>query len=95
MLLKDKVVVIYGAGGAIGGAVARAFGDEGAELFLTGRTFAPVEVVAKDILAGDGSAEAAEVDTLDEQLGELAVLEDRDAGLVRVGVDDDLLFHVA
>ena len=30
MLLKDKVAVIYGAGGAIGGAVARAFAREGA-----------------------------------------------------------------
>jgi len=25
MMLQDKVAVIYGAGGAIGGAVARAF----------------------------------------------------------------------
>jgi NADP-dependent 3-hydroxy acid dehydrogenase YdfG len=46
MLLKDKVAVIYGAGGAIGGAVARAFASEGANLFLTGRQLAPVEAVA-------------------------------------------------
>ncbi len=44
MMLKDKVAVIYGAGGAIGGAVARAFASEGANLFLTGRRLAPVEV---------------------------------------------------
>jgi shikimate 5-dehydrogenase len=31
MMLKDKVAVIYGAGGAVGGAVARAFAAEGAE----------------------------------------------------------------
>jgi NAD(P)-dependent dehydrogenase (short-subunit alcohol dehydrogenase family) len=67
MLLKDKVAVIYGAGGAIGGAVARAFAREGARLFLTGRQRAPVEAVAKDIVAAGGSAEAAEVDALDEQ----------------------------
>src|SRR5688500_11706782 len=67
MLLKDKVAVIYGAGGGIGGAVARAFASEGARVFLTGRKLAPVEVVAKDIVAADGSAEAAEVDALDEQ----------------------------
>ena len=66
-MLKDKVAVIYGAGGAIGGAVARAFAQEGAELFLTGRLRAPVEAVAKDIVAAGGSAEAAEVDALDEQ----------------------------
>ena len=67
MLLQDKVGVIYGAGGAIGGAVARAFAAEGATLFLTGRLLAPVEAAAKDIVAAGGSAEAAAVDALDEQ----------------------------
>ena len=67
MMLDDKVAVIYGAGGAIGGAVALAFAREGAKLFLTGRHLAPVEAVVREIVAGDGSAEAAEVDVLDEQ----------------------------
>jgi NAD(P)-dependent dehydrogenase (short-subunit alcohol dehydrogenase family) len=67
MMLKNKVAVIYGAGGAIGGAVARAFASEGAKLFLTGRLRAPVEAVAKDVVSAGGSAEAAEVDALDEQ----------------------------
>ncbi|WP_217506921.1 SDR family NAD(P)-dependent oxidoreductase [Streptomyces lunaelactis] len=59
--------MVYGAGGAIGGAVARAFAREGAKLFLTGRHLARVEAVAKDIVSTGGSAEAAEVDALDEQ----------------------------
>ncbi len=67
MIVQDKVAVIYGAGGAIGGAVARAFAREGARLFLTGRHLAPVEAVARDIVSAGGSAEAAEVDALDEQ----------------------------
>ena len=67
MLLKNKVAVIYGAGGAIGGAIARAFGSDGAKLFLTGRLRAPVAAVAKDIVSAGGAAEAAEVDALDEQ----------------------------
>ena len=66
-MLKDKVAVIYGAGGAIGAAVARAFAGEGAKLFLTGRGRAPVEAVASDIVSAGGSAVAAEVDALDEQ----------------------------
>jgi NAD(P)-dependent dehydrogenase (short-subunit alcohol dehydrogenase family) len=66
-MLKDKVVVIYGAGGAVGGAVARAFASEGAKLFLTGHKRAPVEVVAKDIVSAGRSAEAAAVDALDEE----------------------------
>src|SRR5215813_13996557 len=67
MMLQNKVAVIYGAGGSIGGAVARAFAREGARLFLTGRHRAPVEIVAEDVNAAGGSAEAAEVDALDEQ----------------------------
>jgi NAD(P)-dependent dehydrogenase (short-subunit alcohol dehydrogenase family) len=67
MMLNDKVAVIYGAGGAIGAAVAHAFGSEGAKLFLTGHKLAPVEAVAKDIVSADGSADAAAVDALDEQ----------------------------
>ena len=67
MLLENKNTVIYGAGGAIGGAVARAFAAEGANLFLTGRQRAPVEAVAQDIVSVGGSAEVAEVDALDEQ----------------------------
>ncbi|HEX5906667.1 MAG TPA: SDR family oxidoreductase [Propionibacteriaceae bacterium] len=67
MMLRDKVAVIYGAGGAIGSAVARAFASEGANLFLTGRYLAPVEVLAKGIVSAGGSAEAAELDALDEQ----------------------------
>lgn len=64
MMLQDKVAVIYGAGGGIGGGVARAFAAEGARVFLTGRRLVPVELLAKEI---GGSAEAAEVDALDER----------------------------
>ena len=67
MMLKDKVAVIYGAGGAVGGAVARAFAREGATLYLTGRLLAPVQALANDIVSAGGSAEAAEVDAVDEQ----------------------------
>jgi len=66
-MLNNKVAVIYGAGGAIGGTVARAFAREGAKVFLTGRKLAPVKAVAKDIVADGGFAEAADVDALDEQ----------------------------
>ncbi len=49
MMLKNKVAVIYGAGGAVGSAVARTFAREGATLFLTGRRRAPLNDVAKKI----------------------------------------------
>jgi NAD(P)-dependent dehydrogenase (short-subunit alcohol dehydrogenase family) len=67
MLLKNKTTVIYGAGGAVGGAVARAFAQEGAKVFLTGRNLASVTTTAKDIIAAGGAAETAQVDALDER----------------------------
>src|SRR5215469_8244342 len=66
MLLSEKTAVIYGAGGAIGSAVARAFAHEGANVFLTGRNLASVTAVANEISAAGGAAEAALVDALDE-----------------------------
>src|SRR4030095_14932331 len=70
MLLNNKVAVIYGAGGAIGGAVARAFAREGARVFLAGQRRASVEAVARDLDAAHGHphpAEGDEVDARDEQ----------------------------
>jgi NAD(P)-dependent dehydrogenase (short-subunit alcohol dehydrogenase family) len=46
MLLTNKNAVIYGAGGAIGGAIARAFAREGAKVFLAGHRLSSVDVVA-------------------------------------------------
>ena len=70
MMLKDKIAVIYGAGGDVGGAVARAFAREGAKLFLSGRNLRKVEAVAADVIGNGGVAEAAQVDALDEQAAE-------------------------
>jgi NAD(P)-dependent dehydrogenase (short-subunit alcohol dehydrogenase family) len=66
MMLKDKIAVIYGAGGDVGGAVARAFAREGAKLFLSGRNLCTVEAVAADVIGRGGVAQAAQVDALDE-----------------------------
>jgi 3-oxoacyl-[acyl-carrier protein] reductase len=67
VLLEDKVALIYGGGGTIGGAVARAFAREGARVFLAGRTLATLDEVAQDIARGGGRAETAQVDALDEE----------------------------
>lgn len=66
MQLKNKTAVIYGAGGAIGQAVARAFAKEGANVFLTGRNTGVIGALAKDIVSKGGFAEAHQVDALDE-----------------------------
>jgi 3-oxoacyl-[acyl-carrier protein] reductase len=67
MLLENKTAVIYGAGGAIGGAVARAFASEGAKVHLAGRTLKSLEEVAEEICSTGGVADTAQVDALDKQ----------------------------
>jgi NAD(P)-dependent dehydrogenase (short-subunit alcohol dehydrogenase family) len=67
VLLEGKNAVVYGGGGAIGGAVARAFAREGAKVFLAGRTPAKLEKVAEEVRAAGGVAETTEVDALDER----------------------------
>jgi NAD(P)-dependent dehydrogenase (short-subunit alcohol dehydrogenase family) len=70
MQLKDKVAVINGAGGAIGGAVARTFAREGAKVFLSGRTLRKVERGAREIVAAGGTAEAFQVDAVESQVAD-------------------------
>ncbi|AXB42879.1 SDR family NAD(P)-dependent oxidoreductase [Amycolatopsis albispora] len=67
MLLANKTAVVYGAGGAIGRAVARAFAEDGATVHLAGRTAAPLEAVAAEINAAGGDAHAGVVDAMDER----------------------------
>jgi 3-oxoacyl-[acyl-carrier protein] reductase len=67
LLLENKNAVIYGGGGSIGGAVARAFGREGARVHLAGRTLDSLEAVAEEIRTAGGAVETAEVDALDEE----------------------------
>jgi NAD(P)-dependent dehydrogenase (short-subunit alcohol dehydrogenase family) len=66
-LLTDKNAIVYGAGGSIGGAVARTFAREGATVFLVGRTGESLERVAADVAAAGGRADVAVLDALDER----------------------------
>ena len=65
MLLRDTTAIVYGAGGSLGGAVARALAGEGAMVFVTGRTLDPLHAVASDIAAAGGKADVATIDALD------------------------------
>jgi 3-oxoacyl-[acyl-carrier protein] reductase len=88
MMLENKTALIYGGGGAIGGAVARAFAAAGARVYLAGRARARLEAVANDI--GDAAA-VAEVDALDER----AVAEHADAVAADAGGIDIALNAVS
>jgi 3-oxoacyl-[acyl-carrier protein] reductase len=65
MLLEAKTAIVYGAGGAIGSAVARAYAREGATVHLAGRTRSTLEDVAERIRHDGGTAHVAQVDVLD------------------------------
>ncbi len=88
MLLAGKSAIIYGGGGAVGGAMARAYGRAGARVFLAGRTLSSLERVAADVRAAGGTADTAVVDALDERAVEdhaAAVV--ADAGRIDVAIN--------
>lgn len=66
MLLAGKNAIVYGAAGAMGGAVARAFAREGAALYLAGRTLAKLDRFADELRAGGSKVETAQVDAMDQ-----------------------------
>jgi len=66
MLLQNKKAIIYGAGGAIGSAVAREFAREGAKVFLAGHSINSLEKVVAEIIAAGGVADIALVDATNE-----------------------------
>ncbi len=66
MLLDKKNAIVYGAAGAMGATVARAFAHEGASVFLVGRTLAKLDKVADEIRADGGIAQTAELDVMDK-----------------------------
>jgi 3-oxoacyl-[acyl-carrier protein] reductase len=93
MNLQKKNAIIYGAGGSLGGAVAKALAGAGARVFLTGRHLKSVKKTADSIIAAGGQAEMDEVDGFDEKaiIGHLAkVLEKAgtmDISFNAVGID--------
>jgi 3-oxoacyl-[acyl-carrier protein] reductase len=92
MLLENRNAIVYGGGGAIGGAMARAFGREGATVHLAGRTMPPLVKVAEDIRQAGGTAETAVVDAYDE-----AAVDEHAAAVVAAGgsldVSVNVIFH--
>ena len=65
MLLKNKVAVVYGGSGAVGGAVAKAFAREGAEVHLVARGRERLEAVADELRADGGDVHVGAADALD------------------------------
>jgi 3-oxoacyl-[acyl-carrier protein] reductase len=79
-LLEGKHAVIYGGGGSIGGAVARAFAREGAHVHLAGRTLSSLEAV--------GVGDCAVVDALDER-----AVDEHARSLERIDISFNAISH--
>ena len=64
---SGRVVLVTGAGGTLGGAIAGGFGGEGASVVVGYRqSQAAAESVAADIAAAGGSACVAQLDVTDQ-----------------------------
>lgn len=64
--LRDRVAIITGGGGAIGGATARRLASEGAIVVLVGRRMQPMRRVVDEIRAANGRAVARSCDVTRE-----------------------------
>ncbi len=62
MLLKGRTAIAYGASGAVGQAVARAFAREGAKVVMSARRREPLDRAAEDI---GGTSDLVHVMTVD------------------------------
>lgn len=64
--LKNKVAAVFAASGEIASAVAKAFAQHGAKVYVSARNAEAATALADDLNQRGGHAEAAVVDALDE-----------------------------
>lgn len=87
MILKDKVVIITGAGPGMGQAACRGAAREGAKVVVTARSRDAIEAVAAEIVAEGGEAIAVPLDVTDMGQCKAAA----DAALAKWGRIDGLV----
>lgn len=63
---KDKVVIVTGGGGALGGSIAAAFAKYGAKVILMGRTLETLQQKAEEIKTPDSEISCCPADVLNE-----------------------------
>lgn len=87
--LKDKIVLITGAGRGIGAACAQLFTDQGAQLVLTSRTASELELVKDSLLKKNPKAKILTV--VADVSNEIAVRHVFDQALQQMGAVDILI----
>ena len=86
--LSEKHALVFGAAGSIGSAVAVELAEQGAEVFLSGRTKSSIEALAAAISAKGGRAHAAVLDAADGEAVDRYV-----QNIVKEGRRIDLVFN--
>ena len=89
IMLQNKNVIIYGAGGSIGSSLAKTFANAGANVFLTGRNLHSIQKIANEIIANGGHAEVEQVDAMSEK-----EINSHLAGVVKKAGTIDVSFNV-
>ncbi len=63
--MRQKVIIVTGAGGYIGGEIARSLARDGSKIIVTDLTYDTAECTARQIQAAGGYAEALSLDVTD------------------------------
>lgn len=85
----NKVVIVTGAGGGIGRAVAQRFASAGASVVLVGRTYAKVQAATDEIVAAGGRAVAMAADvSIEEDVARVIQETHRSFGRIDVMVNN-------
>ena len=86
--MKDKVVVITGAGGVLCSTIAKAYARQGAKVALLGRTAESLQKVADEIAKEGGIAKAYAVNCLEkEQMEEVRIRVGKELGVCDILVN--------
>jgi len=86
--MKDKVVVITGAGGVLCSTIAKAYARQGAKVALLGRTAETLQKVADEIAKEGGIAKAYAVNCLEkEQMEEVRIRVGKELGVCDILVN--------
>ena len=88
--LEGKVIIVTGAAGGIGSAIAKGLAQAGATVIVTGRTLEKCEKVAAEITEAGGKCEAMKLDVAD--LKEIQAVVDQ---VIAKYEKIDVLFNVA
>lgn len=75
MDIKGKVILITGAGGALGSAMAQGLAKHGAHIIALGRSVEPLQKVVEEITSKKGKAWYYSCDVLNEKAFEIVVKE--------------------